>query len=95
MPKNATVEHPTIEVVDPKTKAREYHKGMTVFKFRGRKWHFSAPTPAGGKFTLTTALRGGVEVAERIAPLFERDVTKYGSVGSQRANINRLIEAAA
>lgn len=86
------------EVITPEPgevkNGREFHNGSTKFHFRGQKWHFVAPTPDGKTYQYTVKMRGGFEVAHRVAGLFGKDVTKFGRLGGQRANIERLIEAA-
>lgn len=75
-------------------KDREYHNGQTTFRHVGRKWHFTAKDKAGLPFTAIIQFRGGFAVANRIAPLVEKDVLRSGSLGSNRANIQRLIDSA-
>lgn len=73
---------------------REYHNGPCTFRHSGRKWHFTTPGKDGKPFTAIIQLTGGFEVANRIAPLVTKDVARSGGLGSNRANIQRLIDAA-
>lgn len=90
---NLTETQTTIASKAPKTQ-QEFHNGNCTFRRQGHKWAFKAPTPTGGEYTvILTGIRGGFETANRIASLVEKDVKKTGSLGSNRANIQRLIDA--
>ncbi len=80
--------------VQTPTTQREYHNGKTTFRHSGRKWHFTTTDKDGLPYTAIIQLRGGFEVANRIAPLVEKDVKRSGALGSNRANIQRLVDAA-
>lgn len=75
---------------------KEFHTGSrkTSFRHQGRKWHFTTQRDDGQTYTAVIQLRGGHKVASRVAALVEKDVMKTGRLGSQRANIDRLIAAA-
>src|SRR5579864_2157147 len=73
---------------------QEWHLNGCTFRCVGRKWEFNAVNPKDQKnVSLLVQVRGGRENAERVATLFASDVTKYGKLGSNRANINRLVAA--
>lgn len=81
-------------VLTRKPKGETYHHGECSFRSHGRKWHFTSPAKDGRMYEVSLQFRGGLEVAQRIAPLIVKDAMKSGSLGSNRANIQRLIEAA-
>jgi len=75
------------------TKTYNFNRVTYRFSPRNRAWLFEHSNP---NYTLIRKVPGAAETAHRVARLVDGSFVRHGKLeGSTRANIDRLIEAAA